>query len=254
MKKRRETAVLNLKQIYNLDDKKAYAFTKQVYKELSQTVAEILLMVVDRFDIDDAVINSDEIKKQLSIIKDHATNGIILVTGHFSNWELLAHFLAKHGLPMVVVGREGSNKLIDKRITIPFRNSYGNKAVYKDKAMIAMAKTLKSGGNVGMLIDQKTSGTHSAKVKFFGHKASTTLSTAALKLKFNPLVIPVSVVRESRGRYRLYIDSPIDYVASEIDDEKEKLIAMTAKYNAAIEHMILRAPDQWFWMHNRWKW
>jgi KDO2-lipid IV(A) lauroyltransferase len=104
-----------------------------------------------------------------------------------------------------------------------------------------------------MLIDQKTGGTHSAKIEFFGQKASTTLSMSALKLKFDPLIIPTYVVREKRGCYRMYIDKPLEYTADEIEDEKEKMKAMTLRYNQALETMILRAPEQWFWMHNRWK-
>jgi len=161
--------------------------------------------------------------------------------------------LGLHGFPTLVVGREGTNKLIDKYITIPFRNKYGNSAVYKDNAMIAMAKRLKSGGSVGVLIDQKTGGTHSAKVDFFGRKAPTTLSVASLKLKFDSAVVPMSVIRESRGRYRMFIEKPIECKADEIDDERGKLEAMTLRYNQAVEQMILRSPTEWFWMHNRWR-
>ncbi len=227
-------------------------YAKGVYDNLSQSVAEILLMFVDRFDLDEAIINLHESIDKINEIKDQ-NKGVILFTAHFSNWELLAHFIAKHGLPFVVVGREGTNKIIDRNITIPFRNKYGNRAVYKDKAMISMAKAIKNKEAVGMLIDQKTGGTHSASIEFLGQKARTTLSTAALKLKFDPLIIPTSVVRESKGRYRMYFDQPLEYIASEIDDEKEKMKAMTLRYNQALETMILRAPEQWFWMHNRWK-
>jgi KDO2-lipid IV(A) lauroyltransferase len=154
---------------------------------------------------------------------------------------------------MLAIGRKGSNTLIDKNLTIPFRNRYGNKAVYKDKAMIAMAKALKAKENVGMLIDQKTGGSHSQRVDFFGHKARTTLSVAALKLKFDALVVPISVVRQSRGRYMLYVDAPIEYTALEIEDEKERLKVMTQRYNQALEKIVQRDITQWFWMHDRWK-
>lgn len=251
--KRRKLVYSNLKNVFpQLSKNELDRFAKKVYDNLSQSVAEILLMFVNRFDIDKAIINLDESIEKISEINAQK-RGVILFTAHFSNWELLAHFIAKHGLPFVVIGREGTNKIIDKNITIPFRNKYGNRAVYKNKAMIAMAKTLKNRETIGMLIDQKTGGTHSAKIEFFGQKASTTLSTAALKLKFDPLIIPTYVVREKKGCYRMYIDKPLEYTASEIDDEKEKMRAMTLRYNQALEHMILRAPEQWFWMHNRWK-
>jgi KDO2-lipid IV(A) lauroyltransferase len=251
---RRELTIKNLQKIYSFERKEAFENAKKVYLELSQTVAEILLMFVDRFDIDSAIVNLQEAKEKLSKLTSNAPNGIIVITAHYSNWELAAQFLARHGLAMLAIGRIGSNKIIERNITTPFREKYGNRAIDKNRSMVAMAKTLKNRGNIGMLIDQKTSGSHSVNVPFFGFDAQTTLSTASLKLKFDPLVVPISVVRVSRGKYKMYIDDPINYTANEIIDEKEKLVAMTAKYNQAIEHMISRDSNQWFWMHNRWRW
>lgn len=254
LKSRRELTAKNLQKIYNLSDKEAYMRAKEVYLGLSETLSEILLMFVGRFDIDSAIVNKEEAQEKLTKLTSNASNGVIVITAHYSNWELAAQFLAKNGLPMLAIGRIGSNKIIEKKLTTPFRGKYGNRAIDKNRSMVAMAKTLKNGGNVGMLIDQKTSGTHSAQVPFFGFDAPTTISTASLKLKFDPLVIPISVVRKSRGKYEMYIDEPIDYKAQDVKEEKEKLVAMTARYNQAIEHIISRDSNQWFWMHNRWKW
>jgi len=178
---------------------------------------------------------------------------VVLMTAHFSNWELLAHFLARHGLPMLVVGREGNNELIDQNITIPFRNKYGNRATTKDKAMLSMSKALKKGGTVGLLIDQKTGDQNSVKVDFFNKPADTTISVAMLKLKFNPLVIPVFIARQVDGQYKVIMNDPVDYQADEIEDQEKKLEAMTLKYNQAMEAVIREYPAQWFWMHNRWR-
>ncbi len=254
LRSRRELTIKNLQKIYSLTDDEAYMRAKKVYLELSETVAEILLMFVGRFDIDSAIVNKEKAQEKLAKLTLNAPNGVIVITAHYSNWELAAQFLAKNGLPMLAIGRIGSNKIIEKKLTTPFRGKYGNRAIDKNRSMVAMAKTLKSGGNVGMLIDQKTSGTHSANVPFFGFDAPTTISTASLKLKFDPLVVPIGIVRKSRGKYEMYIDESIDYKAQDVKEEKEKLVAMTAKYNKAIEHIISRDSSQWFWMHNRWKW
>lgn len=254
LKSRRELTIKNLQKIYSLTDDEAYMRAKKVYLELSETVAEILLMFVGRFDIDSAIVNKEKAQEKLAKLTLNAPNGVIVITAHYSNWELAAQFLAKNGLPMLAIGRIGSNKIIEKKLTTPFRGKYGNRAIDKNRSMVAMAKTLKSGGNIGMLIDQKTSGTHSANVPFFGFDAPTTISTASLKLKFDPLVVPIGIMRKSRGKYEMYIDESIDYKAQDIKEEKEKLVAMTAKYNKAIEHIISRDSSQWFWMHNRWKW
>jgi len=119
--------------------------------------------------------------------------------------------------------------------------------------MLAMAKTLKKGDAVGLLIDQKSGSLNSVKVDFFGTLAETTLSVAMLKLKFNPLVVPIFIARQNDGMYEMIINNPIDYVADEIEDKEKKLEAMTLKYNQAIEEIIREYPAQWFWMHNRWR-
>jgi len=253
-KKRRKLTIQNLSHAYpQKSEEEIEQLAKEVYVELSKTVAEILLMFVDRFDIDDAIVNKDEAIAAIKTLKENSHKGIIAMTAHFSNWELLAHFLAKHGLPMLAIGREGNNKLIDQRITVPFRSKYGNRAVSKKKAMLAMVKELKKAGNVGLLIDQKSGELHSVKVDFFGEPAETTLSVATLKQRFDPLVVPIFIVRQPDGRYRMVIEAPIDYKAEEIEDPQQQVFAMTQKYSDAIESVVRVYPSQWFWMHNRWR-
>jgi len=253
-KKRRNLTIQNLTMAYPKKNKgEINELSKEVYLALSKTIAEILLMFVDRFDIDKAIKNSDEARETLDKIAKNSPNGVIVVTAHFSNWELAAHFLAKHGLPMLAIGRKGNNKLIDQKITIPFRNKYGNRATSKDNAMLAMVKTLKRGDAVGLLIDQKSGKKNSAKVDFFGKPAETTLSVASLKLKFNPVVVPIFIARDEDGLYEMIIEDPIDYTAEEIEDKEKRFEAMTAKYNQSIEEVIRKYPAQWLWMHNRWR-
>ena len=253
-KKRRNLTITNLTMAFPEKNPEEIAvLSKEVYTELSKTISEILLMFTGQFDVDKAIKNVDEAKEKLQNIAQNSPNGVIIVTAHFSNWELAAHFLAKHGLPMLAIGREGNNKLIDQKITIPFRNKYGNRATSKDNAMLAMAKTLKKGDAVGLLIDQKAGQLNSVKADFFGTLAETTLSVAMLKLKFNPLIVPIFIARDSDGLYEMIINEAVDYVADEVEDKEKKLEAMTLKYNQAIEEIIRKYPAQWFWMHNRWR-
>lgn len=253
-KQRRNLTIRNLTMAFpEKTPEEIVLLSKQVYTELSITIAEILLMFTGQFNIDEAIKNHDIAKEKLQEIAQNSPNGVIVMTAHFSNWELAAHFLAKHGLPMLAIGREGNNKLIDQKITIPFRNKYGNRATSKGNAMLAMAKTLKKGDVVGLLIDQKSGLSNGANVDFFGMPAETTLSLAMLKLKFNPLVVPIFIARQSDGMYEMIINEAIDYVAEEIEDKEKKLEAMTLKYNQAIEEIIRKYPAQWFWMHNRWR-
>jgi KDO2-lipid IV(A) lauroyltransferase len=251
-RKRRELTILNLSRAY--PDKSAdeiEALSKKVYTELSKTVSEILLMFVERFDIDSAVVNKEETITTLERLRHNSPKGIIAMTAHFSNWEILAHFLAKHGLPMLVIGREGNNKLIEDRITTPFRQKYGNDTAFKKGSMMTMVKRLKKGGNVGILIDQKSGEQGSVKVPFFGEPAETTLSIATLKEKLDPLVVPFFIARVGEGQYRIIIEDPIEYEGEE--EGEAKLEKMTQQYNEVMESVIRQYPEQWFWMHNRWR-
>ena len=253
-KRRRLLTIKNLSMAYpEKSSQEIMILSKEVYIELSKTISEILLMFVNRFDIDDAVLNKDEIIEKLQVLSENSPQGVIAMTAHFSNWEILAHFLAKHGLCMLVVGRKGNNALIEDNVTTPFRKKYGNDTASKKKAMLTMIKRLKKGGNVGILIDQKAGHLNSVKVDFFGTLAETTTSIAMLKQKFNPEIIPFFIARVDNGKYKIIMKDAIDYVAEEEEDEEKKLEKMTAKYNEVMESVIREYPSQWFWMHNRWR-
>ncbi|MDD3591545.1 MAG: lysophospholipid acyltransferase family protein [Sulfurovum sp.] len=253
-KKRRYITIENLKMAFpDKSDREIGDLSKEVYRELSKTISEILLMYVDRFDIDEAVVNREEIIAKLQTATQNAPRGIVAMTAHFSNWELLAHFLAKHGLPMLVVGREGNNKLIEKRITQPFRKKYGNDTITKKKAILSMVKRLKSGGNVGILIDQKAGGPNAVEVDFMGKPAQTITSLAMLKQKLDPRIIPFFAARVGEGKYKIIMHDPVEYRAEEESDEARKIEKMTAEYNRIMESVIRAYPSQWFWMHNRWR-
>ena len=250
-KKRRILTIKNLTMAYPEKSIEEVAIlSKKVYVELSKTITEILLMLVDRFDIDAAIVNFEEAEEKLNNLAKSSPKGIVVVTAHFSNWELAAHFLAKHGLPMLAVGRKGNNTYIDEEITLPFRSKYGNKPTTKHKAMLAMAKRLKNAQAVGLLIDQKSGDLNSAKVDFFGTPAETTLSVALLKSKFDPLIVPIFIARQESGKYKMIINEPIEY---EGDDREDTLVSLTQEYTTAVEDIIRQYPSQWFWMHNRWR-
>jgi len=225
---------------------------REVYVELSVTVSDILLMLTGRLDMDDMVENYEEALAKLEALKTEYHQGIIFMGAHFSNWELPPLFASKHGFPMTVIGRKGDNLLIDQKIVIPFREMYGNQTAYKKKAGISMMRTLKKGGTIGLLIDQKVNKENGFLVSFFGREAFTTHAVAMMKRKSNPAIIPISMPRTAKGKYRLEIDEAIEYRADEVEEENEKLLKMTEQYNQALEKIIRAHPAQWFWVHDRW--
>ena len=252
-KKRRLITIDNLRHAFpSLAEDEIEKRSKDVYIELSVTVADILLMLTGRLDTDSIVENYDEALEKLAEIKAKYPNGIIFMGAHFSNWELPPLFASKHGFPMTVIGRRGDNRMIDEKLVIPFRSQYGNQTVYKKKAGISMLRTLKQHGTVGLLIDQKVNKENGFLVPFFGREAFTTHAVATLKLKANPAIIPISMPRLDKGRYRLDIGEAIEYRAEEIEGEQQKLLKMTERYNQVLEKIIKEYPAQWLWMHDRW--
>ena len=255
-KRRREITVRNLSLAFpekNSDEISSLA--KESYISLSRTTAEIVMMLSGKLEKPDSMIaNADEVVEKLKRITAARKDGqgIIFLTAHFGNWELGANFMAFRGFPLLVVGRKGNNRLIEEKFTKKLREGYGNQSIGKAKAMIQMAKALKKGLSVGILIDQKAGKRNSVMVDFFGMKAETTLAVANLKRKFDPLVIPVFCAREGDGKYRIIVMEAVETVCGETEEQK-CLELMTRQYNAAIEKIIMQHPSQWFWMHNRWR-
>ena len=244
----------NLKLAYpQKSDEQIEELAKKAYESVSITTAEIILMINDKLDFDSMLNNQEEAIEKLKLYTKDAKNGVIIITAHFSNWEFAAQFLPRNGYPMIAIGREGNNKLIEKNFTTPFRERYGNTNIYKKQAMINIIKGLKSSKNVGLLIDQKSGGKSSIKAKFFGHEADTTTSIATLKLKYDSLILPIFMPRGEDGRYTPLILEPVEYKADEVSDKTQKIALMTQRYNDIFEEIISEYPEQWFWMHNRWR-
>ena len=253
-KRRRVLTMRNIKLVYpEKSEKEVLKLAMDAYETVAITIAEIVLIFNDKLDIDGMIENRTEALEKFDRYFGDKSIGKLMITAHFSNWELLAHFVAKNNHPIKIIGREGNNTLIEENITKPFRQKYGNRNIYKKNAIVSFVKTLKQGLSVGILIDQKSSGATSVKVNFFGREVDTISVIAQMKLRYNPIVLPVFIVRQENGKYRILIQEPVTYVAGEETDDKQKIIKMTQHYNNIVENIVKAYPEQWFWMHDRWR-
>lgn len=249
LKSRRKLAINNILAAYkDFDFKKAKSLAKANFISISQTVAEVLLLINDRINLDDVMQNGESAVKKVKELTKNNKNGIIFVTAHFGNWEFLAHYFATKGFPVSVVGRYGNNSLIEDNITFPFRHKFGNDLIYKDDAMRNMIKLLKNYGNLGILTDQKTG---NFKAEFFGRKCYTTKSVATLFLKFNPVIIPIFAKRIDKTKFEIIVEKFPEIPSNLSKNEAELFITQTC--NDIFENIVRSAPEQWFWMHNRWR-
>jgi KDO2-lipid IV(A) lauroyltransferase len=170
---------------------------------------------------------------------------ILILTGHCGNWELLAAAINCRGLGMAVVAR-----LLDEpglqRMLAGLRERFGTPTIARgtEGAARQLLITLRRGGALGMLIDQDTK-VEGVWVPFFGRPAFTPVGAAKIALRQAAAVIPAFIERLEDGRHRATFHPPLALP----DDLQEATARMTAK----IEEQIRRRPEQWVWMHRRWR-
>lgn len=253
-KRRRKLTLSNLKLAFpEKSEQEREQLAQKAYESVAITLAETLLMYNERFDIDAAITNKDDILKQLEHHLKNNPRGTILPTGHFSNWELLAQFVAKNGYPFKNIARRGNNHLVDEHIIQAFRGRYGNNHIYKKNAIVSLVKTLKEGGIVSMMFDQKIEDAHSVSTIFFNHPVRTLSTIAQLKLKFSPDVFPTFIARLPDGKYKIVMYETVNDSPAKNEITEETTTEMTQRYNNVLEELIREYPEQWFWMHNRWR-
>ena len=172
--------------------------------------------------------------------------GILVLTAHYGNWELLA---ASHTLsifPLSVVVRPMDDPLMD-RLVERFRRRSGVELIAKRQALPEIRDALRRGRMVGILLDQNASRAEGVFAPFFGIPASTSKALAVISLRTGAPVVPIFIRRVEGGRHRVEVQPVIPSpLAGDVAD-------YTAAFNRSIEAAVRRAPAQWFWMHNRWK-
>ena len=180
---------------------------------------------------------------------ERAGRGVIVLAAHFGNWEVVPAALgATHG-PMAAVGRPVDNPRID-RLVQRLRTRFGNRSLAKRGAVREMFRVLAQGGRLGLLIDQRVRPEEAIDVPFFGRPALTSPIVARLALKTGAPVAPVAAYQEPGGRYRIAFAPPL---WPEGRDDAATTFAFTRRCLAASESVIRRHPEQWLWLHNRWK-
>jgi KDO2-lipid IV(A) lauroyltransferase len=179
-----------------------------------------------------------------------AGRGALLISGHLGNWEL--HGLA-HGWrfgPIGVVARPLDNPALDARLC-DFRRRPGNTVIYKKRALPQVLRLLRDNRGVAILIDQNVQAKDGVFVDFFGRKAATTTVAAALALKTGCAVIPTHAELGDDGRYRIAYEPPLAWPRA--GDRAAEIQDLTQRLTSVIEGWVRRRPEQWLWLHRRWK-
>jgi KDO2-lipid IV(A) lauroyltransferase len=179
-----------------------------------------------------------------------AGQGVICPTGHFGNWEFQGVASALLIGPSSVIARPLDNPHLDRRL-VSLRSSTGNTVIYKQRALGQVMKTLREGGLVAILIDQNVQEKDGIFVRFFGRPACTTTVAAALALKTGAAIVPVRCAMTPSGRYRMTYGPSVEWKGSGRRDDD--VAALTQHLTSIIEGWVREYPEQWLWLHRRWK-
>jgi KDO2-lipid IV(A) lauroyltransferase len=177
--------------------------------------------------------------------------GVLIITGHLGAWELSSFYHSLMGHPMGMVIRRLDNRRLDAFVN-GIRCMHGNYVLHKDDFGRGLLTAMHKGGTVGILMDTNMTPPQGAFVKFFGIDACTATGLAHVARKTGAAVLPGFMLWEpSERRYVLHFGPEV--IIPHTDDVAADILAGTQLCTAAIESWIRRYPDQWLWIHRRWK-
>jgi len=223
------------------------AFIGRVYQHVALGVVEMLMLprlmtrqAVSRYvnlvhyDVFDRVLKEGR--------------GCIVIIGHLGNWEIGGLASTMAGYPLQSLARPIDNPWIDRYLK-RFRTQTGQKMIPRDRALGEMIRVLQRGGMLVVQVDQDARQV-GVYVNFFGRPASTHRAPATLSLKYNAPIVLVNTYREKNLNYAVCAEPIYPDVFRELPDPVK---ALTQAYSDRFEDCVRQHPEQWFWMHDRWK-
>jgi Kdo2-lipid IVA lauroyltransferase/acyltransferase len=214
---------------------------RSAYINIGMTLAEILFMPDNKSVILSWVENEvpDDMKEILTSGK-----GVIFTSAHFGSWEVMAVYISAVGFKLSIVAKRLKNPFVDKIISRK-RKKFGFNIISHKTGMKTIISELKNGGAIALISDQDA-GLNGVFVNFFGRKASTHKGAAQLAIKFGTPLVVIMCYRTSPGKYSC--------IAKKVPITTEDTVeSLTQKYSTIMEKIITEHPEQYFWMHRRWK-
>jgi KDO2-lipid IV(A) lauroyltransferase len=246
----RRHAEINLRLAFpEMDEAGRRRIRRGVFRNLGRLLGEISQFPrLDRDNIE-SIVEYRGLENYLDAVGKG--RGVILLTGHIGAWELSVFAHSIYGHPMSFLKRNVDNPLVE-RLAESYRSRFGNRSIDKKGSVREVLKTLKAGGVVGILADLNASRDEGVFVDFFGRPACTTAGAATLALRTGAVVLPGYLIWDETARiHRLHFDPPVEII--DTGNQKEDVVANTARYAQTLESIIRRHPDQWLWIHRRWK-
>lgn len=222
---------------------------KRVFENFALTACDFALFPKLTASKIQQLINYDEIGK----IKKHIPEGkgFIILTAHMGNFELLGPALIVKGYRGCVIGRRIKYHRYNDLI-VKLRLHQGVETFYRDRPMKELVKRLRNGQVVGILPDQDIADLDGVFVDFFGMPAYTPTGPVKIAMLAKVPIVVAFLIRV-QGGYRLIVDEILDTEKRPLETKQDAVDRITREWNARFEAQIRAVPEQWAWMHNRWK-
>lgn len=241
---RKQIALKQLRQVYpNTPLSELKVILKKMYRNMALTVLEEYLTDDEQLYSMCKISGREYVDEALSLGR-----GAILATAHFGNWEA-ARILPKAGIPLSVIAKAQRNNLFDT-YTNDIRKRCGLKVIDMNKGLRDIIKQLNEGRFVAILMDQNA-GKSGLMMDFLGFSASHWKGVAKISLRYGIPIVPGFARRTDDGEIIFEFHKPILHV--ELDDQEPNYRIVLEEVNQIIEKEIRMYPDQWFWVHKRWK-
>src|SRR5271165_1989004 len=177
--------------------------------------------------------------------------GVVYLTGHIGAWELSSFAHALYGFPLHYMARPIDNARLDAFVN-RYRCLSGNAPIFKNESARAVLKVLREQGTVGILADQNTMPQEGVFVDCFGTAACTSTGIARVALHTDAAVVPGYCYWDAGiGKYRLRFEAPVELIRT--GDAERDVLENTARFTKIIEEIVRAHPEQWVWLHARWK-
>lgn len=179
--------------------------------------------------------------------------GVLILTAHYGNFELLATCFAARGYQVNLVTRRLRNGILD-RFWADQRRRLNIRAIFKNHSLKEVISRLRRNEAMGYVLDQNMGTDQGVFVQFFGRPACTMSAVAVLAKRFGSPVVPVFITRDPHhpSHHRILFDAPLAFDAPPVSGQDE-IVYQTQRYTAAIERRVRERPDHWIWIHRRWK-
>jgi Kdo2-lipid IVA lauroyltransferase/acyltransferase len=228
--------------------KEIYQLAKQVYVMLGKNAGDIFRsMAVKSLRDLEKFLTTTGLENFEQASAKH--KGVIFLTCHLGAFDMQITNMALRGLKPNIIGTTLKDPRLNSLLTA-YRNAYGAIAIERGKETFRLIKALKSGGAIAILIDQDTN-VKSVMVDFFGMKASTPVGAAVLALKTGAAVVPTIIYLGDDNKQHMEVFPEISVIST--GDEGQDIVTNTQRFTQFIEQQIRKHPEQWVWMHERWK-